>query len=40
MAVYIVTGNLGAGKSLIAMGKMRDYLWRGRRIATNVNVHV
>lgn len=40
MAVYIVTGNLGAGKSLIAMGKMRDYLWRGRRVATNVNVHV
>lgn len=40
MAVYIVTGNLGSGKSLVAMGKMRDYLWRGRRVATNVNVHV
>lgn len=40
MAVYIVTGNLGAGKSLCMMGKMRDYLWEGKRVATNVNVRV
>lgn len=40
MAVYIVTGNLGSGKSLICMGRMRDYLWRNRRVATNVNVRL
>lgn len=40
MAVYLVTGNLGSGKSVITMGKMRDYLWRNRRVATNVNVRV
>jgi len=40
MAVYIVTGNLGSGKSLVAMGRMRDYLEAGRRVATNVNVQV
>lgn len=40
MAVYIVTGNLGGGKSLVCQGRMRDYLWRGRRVATNVNVRV
>jgi hypothetical protein len=40
MAVYIVTGTLGSGKSLVAMGKARDYLWNGRRVATNVNIQV
>ncbi|MCA3031947.1 MAG: hypothetical protein ING71_15725 [Rhodocyclaceae bacterium] len=40
MAVYIVTGNLGGGKSLVCMGRARDYLWRGCRVATNVNVRV
>lgn len=40
MAVYLVTGQLGSGKSLIAMGRMRDYLWANKRVATNVNVHV
>lgn len=40
MSVYIVTGNLGGGKSLICMGKVRDYLWRQRRVATNVNVRL
>lgn len=40
MAVYIITGNLGSGKSLCAMGKMRDYLWENKKVATNVNVHV
>jgi len=38
MAVYIVTGNLGSGKSLVMMGLMRDYIRAGRRVATNVNV--
>lgn len=40
MAVYIVTGNLGGGKSLVCMGKMREYLWARKRVATNVNVRV
>lgn len=40
MAVYIVTGNLGSGKSLVCMGRMREYLWKNNRVATNVNVRV
>jgi hypothetical protein len=26
MAVYFVTGKLGAGKSLMAVGRIKDYL--------------
>jgi len=40
MAVYVVTGTLGSGKSLVCMGKARDYLWSGRPVATNVNIRV
>lgn len=40
MAVYVITGTLGSGKSLVTMGKMREYLWANKRVATNVNVQV
>lgn len=38
MAVYFVTGKLGSGKSLVAVGKIRDYLSEGRRVATNLDL--
>lgn len=38
MAVYFVTGKLGAGKSLVTVGKIRDYLSEGRRVATNLDL--
>lgn len=38
MAIYFVTGKLGAGKTLAAVGRIRDYLWEGRRVATNLDL--
>jgi hypothetical protein len=40
MPVYIVTGKLGAGKTLLMAGRMRDYVSEGRRVATNVDLNV
>lgn len=40
MAFYIVTGKLRSGKSLMSVGKMRDYLMAGRRVATNFDLNV
>lgn len=40
MAIYFITGKLGAGKSLIAVFKIRDYLSRGRPVATNLNLNL
>lgn len=40
MSVYVVTGKLGAGKSLIAVSRIRRYLLEGRRVATNLNLCV
>jgi hypothetical protein len=40
MAVYFITGKLGAGKSLVAVSKIKDYLWRGRPVATNLNINL
>ncbi len=40
MAVYFITGKLGAGKSLVAVSKIKDYLWRGRPVATNLNIEL
>jgi len=38
MSVYLVTGRLGAGKSLAAVGRIRDALLEGRRVATNLDL--
>lgn len=40
MPVYFVTGKLGSGKTLVAVGKIRDYLVAGRRVATNINLNL
>ncbi|ECF5746721.1 hypothetical protein REI38_000823 [Salmonella enterica] len=40
MPVYFVTGKLGSGKTLVAVGKIRDYLIAGRRVATNIDLNL
>lgn len=40
MAVYFVTGKLGSGKTLAAVGRMRDYLVKGSRIAGNIDLNL
>jgi len=40
MSVYIVTGKLGSGKSLAAVGRIRTYLEQGRRVATNLDLNL
>lgn len=40
MAVYIVTGKLGAGKTLLAVMKILEYLKKKRRVAVNVDVRM
>lgn len=40
MPVYIVTGKLGSGKTLSMVGRIRDYLARGRPVATNVDLNI
>ncbi|WP_272518499.1 MULTISPECIES: zonular occludens toxin domain-containing protein [unclassified Providencia] len=38
MAVYFVTGKLGSGKSLVAVGKIQDRITRGLKVATNLDL--
>lgn len=40
MAVYFVTGKLGAGKTLAAVGRIREYLAAGRPVATNLDLNL
>jgi hypothetical protein len=40
MAVYIVQGKLGTGKTKYCVGKMREALLDGRRVATNLDVTI
>lgn len=40
MAVYIVTGKLGSGKTLLLVQKILDYLKSGRRVAVNIDVRM
>lgn len=40
MAVYIVTGKLGAGKTLLCIQKILDYLKADRPVAVNVDVRM
>jgi len=40
MAVYFVTGKLGSGKTLVSVGKIRDALQEGRKVATNLNIRL
>ena len=36
--VFFVTGKLGSGKSLVAVSRIQDYLNRGCRVATNLDL--
>jgi len=38
--VYAVTGNLGSGKTLVCVGKIRDALLKGLRVATNLDLRL
>jgi len=40
MAVYVVTGKLGAGKTLVAVGKIQDKIVSGCRVATNLDLRI
>ena len=40
MAVYVVTGKLGAGKTLVAVGKIKDKLTQGCKVATNLDLNL
>lgn len=40
MAVYLVGGKLGSGKSLVAVGVMRDALRAGKKVATNLDLYL
>lgn len=40
MAVYVVTGKLGAGKTLVAVGKIQDKIVSGCRVATNLDLRL
>lgn len=40
MAVYAVTGKLGAGKSLYSVFKIQQYLFQKRRVAANFDISI
>lgn len=40
MAVYIVTGKLGNGKTLVTVGRIKEALERGCRVATNLDLNL
>lgn len=40
MAVYVVTGKLGSGKTLVAVGKIQDKIVSGCRVATNLDLKI
>lgn len=40
MSVYVITGKLGSGKTLVCVGRIYDYLQRGCRVATNLDINM
>ncbi|RYY72946.1 MAG: assembly protein [Gammaproteobacteria bacterium] len=40
MSVYCITGKLGNGKTLVSVGRIRDALKKGRRVATNLDINL
>lgn len=38
MPVHVVTGKLGSGKTLVSVGKIKDYLERKRKVASNLDL--
>lgn len=40
MSVWVVCGELGQGKTLMAVSKIQEALWQGRRVATNIDLRL
>lgn len=40
MAVWVVTGKLGGGKSLVSVSRIRDALIEGKKVATNLDIYL
>lgn len=40
MPVYIITGKLGGGKSLVSVSRIKLYLERGAKVATNLDLNL
>lgn len=40
MAIYLIAGKLGSGKTLASVGQIRDKLKAGCRVATNLDLHL
>lgn len=40
MSVWVVVGELGQGKTLMAVSKIQEALWEGRRVATNIDLRL
>lgn len=40
MAGYVITGTRGAGKSLVAVARLRDYIASGKPVATNIDLRL
>jgi len=40
MVMYVFTGKLGAGKTICAVGRMREYLLSNRKVASNIDLNL
>jgi len=40
MAIFVFTGKLGSGKTLCAVGRIKDYLEQDKKIATNIDLNL
>ncbi len=40
MSIYLISGKLGSGKTLSSVGVIRDALLSGRKVATNLDLHL
>lgn len=40
MSIYVFTGKLGSGKSLCAVGRIKDYLLQNKKVATNIDLNL
>jgi len=40
VSIYVITGKLGNGKTLLAVSRIRKYLQEGRRVATNLDLNL
>lgn len=40
MSIYLVSGKLGSGKTLVSVARIRDALMAGRRVATNLDLNL